>query len=153
MRRSIVTLLSALLAAATASAQIETVSAEHRTEDSFKRVSEYLSGQASNGRYAVFRTDPSERDGFYISLIAESKAGVAKVSSVRVHAIEHGAQEAETHEMAAALINKRRLLVGLTHQPWNEPAARPSAWKVELLDASGAVIESAASFLWAVPTE
>ena len=148
--------LFALIAAITlghsAFAELEIISTGHRTADSFKRLSEYFTGDENPGRYSIFRTDPEQRDGFYISLVADDKSQLSEVSTVRLHYIRAGTQEATTVDIPVdQAIDKRRVLVGLTGSEWTDENNLPVAWKVELLDDAGAIVDASQSFLWAEP--
>lgn len=147
--KTIFTLFTLVLATAfTARAELSIVSAEHRSEDSFKRLSEYLTGEPSEGRYSVFRSAPERREGFYVSLFEEDRSMLNQVATVRIHFVRAGTQEVETREMPAGSIKKKRLLVGLTEEEWSDEEARPVAWKIELLDERGQTLDEVRSFLW-----
>lgn len=141
-----------ILIAAPLRAELTIISAEHRDADSFKRVSEYLTGKPSDGRYAVFRSEASDRNGFYVSLLASDKNSLKGVTNVQLQYVPPGTQEVTTVNLPADNIDKKRLLVGLTGSPWSDPKTIPVAWKISLLDSSGNTIETAQSFLWAVPS-
>jgi len=149
--KSICSLLALALFAASARAELSIVSSGHRDADSFKRLSEYLTGKPSDGRYEVFRSDDSQRAGFYVSLYLPERDTLNQVSTVTIHYVRPGTQEVESARIPAGELKKKRLLVGLTEAEWSEENAHPVAWKIELADASGSVIESAESFLWADP--
>ncbi|MDQ8181786.1 hypothetical protein [Pelagicoccus sp. SDUM812005] len=141
-------LLTLLALAATTHAELAVISTEHRDADSFKRVSEYLTGKHSDGRYAVFRSDESSRDGFYISLLADDRSTLSRVAQVRVQFVRKGTQEIDSFALSTNDLKKKRILVGFTGAEWASESQHPVAWKIELLDASGAPLESAQSFLW-----
>lgn len=149
--KPLLSLLALAFFAATVHAELSIVSSGHRDADSFKRLCEYLTGKQSDGRYEVFRSDESRRDGFYVSLYLPDRATLDRVSTVMVHYVRPGTQEVESAETAAGALQKKRLLIGLTEPEWDSEDSRPVAWKIELADASGAILESAESFLWAEP--
>jgi hypothetical protein len=146
--RHIIAAFSLLALATSASAELTIISTEHRDADSFKRVSEYLTGKHSDGRYDAYRSDDSSRDGFYISLLASDRSVLDSVSNVRVQFVRIGTQNIESFEVPAGELKKKRILVGFTGSEWADPDKHPVAWKVDLLDDSGASLESAQSFLW-----
>lgn len=137
-----------LAIAASARAELTIISTEHRDADSFKRVSEYLTGKNSDGRYTVYRSDESTRDGFYISLLADKRSSISSVETVKVKFVRAGTQEVDTFEIPAGTVKKKRILVGFTGSEWANKKALPVAWKVEFLSGSGSIIESSQSFLW-----
>lgn len=146
-------LIALLALAASAQAELTIISTEHRDADSFKRVSEYLTGKPSDGRYNTFRSDESSRDGFYVSLLASDKSTLSSVSKIRLQFVRTGTQEISIFETPASSLAKKRILVGLTGSEWLDKDSRPVAWKIDLLDASGASLESTQSFLWSEPTQ
>lgn len=146
--KSFLSFLVLLAITATAHAELTIISAEHREADSFKRVSEYLTGKHSDGRYAVYRSDSTSRDGFYVSLLASDKATLPEVSKVRVQFVRKGTQEIDSFEAPADALKKKRILVGFTGSEWENNNSHPVAWKIDLLNSSGASLESAQSFLW-----
>lgn len=141
-------LIALTLLVATAHAELTIISTEHRDSDSFKRVSEYLTGKPSDGRYAIYRSDTSSRDGFYISLLADDRDTLANVSKVRVQFVRIGTQEIDTFELPAGSLKKKRILVGFTGPEWQDTQSHPVAWRIDLLNAAGTSLESAQSFLW-----
>jgi len=148
MIKKLTTFLTLLALAATARAELTIISTNHRDADSFKRVSEYLSGNHSDGRYAVYRSDQTNRDGFYVSLLASDKKLLSNVSVIKVQYVHAGSQEIHSFSMPASNLKKKRILVGFTGGEWESGDAHPIAWKIELLDSSATQIESAQSFLW-----
>lgn len=149
MKRILLLLIAATAVTGAALAELEIVSTERRDAESFKRLSEYFTGKEDPGRYAIFRTEPEARKGFYISLAAPDKSVLANVANVRLSFVRAGTQEIVSREMPTQDLKKRRILVGLTGEEWQSEDALPAAWKVELLDPTGATLESAESFLWA----
>ncbi len=141
-------ILAALAITVATQAELTIISTEHRDADSFKRVSEYLTGKHSDGRYAVYRSDTSSRDGFYVSLLVSDKATLAEVSKVRVQFVRKGSQEIASFEAPAGTLTKKRILVGFTGSEWESTNSHPVAWKIDLLNTSGSSLESAQSFLW-----
>lgn len=146
--RHFIAAFTILVLASAAHAELTIVSTEHRDADSFKRFSEYLTGKHSDGRYAVYRSDGSSRDGFYISLLADKRRTLANVSKVRVQFVRKGVQEIDTFEVPAGALKKKRILVGFTGGEWADSSRHPVAWKIDLLDDAGTSLESAQSFLW-----
>ncbi len=146
--KAILLLFALLTLAANASAELKIISTEHHETAAFKRFSEYFSGKENPGRYAIFRSIPEQRTGFYVSIEAKSKEQLINVSIVRLRYVRPNTQEIETHAFPAGEINRKRLLVGLTENEWKKPNSRPVAWKIELLDSDEQVIDSIQSFLW-----
>lgn len=151
MLRLLLALIFFSLVSAHLRAELTIVSAQHRDADSFKRVSEYLTGEPSDGRYTIYRSDDSSRDGFYVSLLASDRSVLAKAETLRIQFVRTGTQEIDTFQIPAKASDQKRILVGFTGEEWQEEAAYPIAWKIDLLNANGDTLESAQSFLWAEP--
>ena len=145
--KTILTLI--FLAIANSSAHsAEILYSDYRDADSFKRISEHLSGKENKGRYQVFRTDPNNRNGYYVALKLDKQDSGDRVSSIRIQYVQAGTLEAVTRDLAAESIRKERILVGLTHDAWSETNKLPTAWKLDFLDESGTILFSSQSFLW-----
>jgi hypothetical protein len=126
----------------------EILYSDYREDDSFKRISEHLSGKENKGRYQIFRTDSESRDGYYVALKLDRQDGGERVESIRIQYVESGTLEIEVRELAAEPIRKERILVGLTHGTWSTTNKTPTAWKLEFLDESGTALFAFQSFLW-----
>lgn len=126
----------------------EIIFSDRRDTDSFKRISEHFSGKEDPGRYVIARTDPSQRDGYYIALKLEASDQPEKADKVRLRFVRPGSQEIETKTLTIGPIKKDRALIGMTDDVWGTTSAIPTAWKIEFLDGAGAVIATSQSFLW-----
>tara|TARA_B100000900_G_scaffold317167_1_gene276161 strand:- start:514 stop:969 length:456 start_codon:yes stop_codon:yes gene_type:complete len=144
------TILSFLVFAITgpSSQTAEIIFSDRRDEDSFKRISEHLTGKENPGRYAIARTDPSQRNGYYVALKLENKDQARNAASIRIHFVGPGSQDIETKTIAIQPIKKKRALVGLTDGIWSSSDTNPTAWKIEILDINGTILSSSQSFLW-----
>jgi len=122
---------------------------KHRDAGSFKRISEYFTGEENSGRYIIFRSDPERRTGHYVALRLEDKGDFDRLATVRVRYFEPGSLVEQTVEIPNNAEGRSGvLLVGLTGPRWEDDDARPLAWRIELLAANGAIIDAAESFLW-----
>lgn len=149
--RNIISILATLALTVFAHAELTVISAEHRDTDSFKRVSEFLTGKHSDGRYTVFRSNDSSRDGFYVSLLAKDRSTISQAATLKVQFVRAGTQDIESFELPTGTLKKKRILVGFTGSEWQDSGNHPVAWKIDLLDSTGTSIDSAQSFLWAEP--
>ncbi len=131
----------------------EIIFSDRRDDDSFKRISEHLTGKENPGRYAIARTDPSQRNGYYVALKLDAKDQPKSAASIRIHIVPPGSQDIETQTIAIEPIKKKRALVGLTDGIWGTSDTIPTAWKIEILDTDGTTLSSSQSFLWSsIPT-
>lgn len=143
----ILSLLAFTLTGASSQAA-EIIFSDRRDEDSFKRISEHLNGKENPGRYAIARTDPSQRNGYYVALKLDANDQPRSAASIRIHFVRPGSQDVETQTIAIEPIKKKRALVGLTDGIWGTSDTIPTAWKIEILDNDGTPLSSSQSFLW-----
>ena len=139
-------LVFAVIGASSRAAEI--IFSNRRDEDSFKRISEHLTGKENPGRYAIARTDPSQRNGYYVALKLDKKDQARNAASILIHFVRPGSQIIETKTIDIEPIEKKRALVGLTDGVWGSSDTTPTAWKIEILDTNGTTLSSSQSFLW-----
>ncbi|HCR29754.1 MAG TPA: hypothetical protein DIV79_07050, partial [Opitutae bacterium] len=96
----------------------------------------------------IARTDPSQRDGYYIALKLDESDQPAKADKVLLHFMRPGSQDVETKTLTVGPINKDRALIGMTDDVWSSTSSIPTAWKIEFLDSAGTVISTSQSYLW-----
>lgn len=126
----------------------------YRETGSFKRISEYFTGRENTGKRTVFRTQDNNRDGFYFSFRIEVERG-EKVPAGTVALLVYLPGTYEPTEYAFELEAQTRrwieVIIGLTGTDWEDPEAKPVAWRLEFRDASGQPIGFEESFLWRLP--
>jgi len=145
--KSILLLIAALYGVSLAQSA-EILYSKHRDEDSFKRISEHLTGKENPGRYAILRTDPAQRDGYYVALKLENSDPMDRIASLRIQYVRPGSIEIESQTISIDSIRKKRILVGLTDSDWSQPSIVPTAWKIEFFDAQSKSLFHSQSFLW-----
>ena len=144
------TLLALITASITTSIaySAEIIFSDRRDDDSFKRISEHFGGKENSGRYAIARTDPNQRDGYYVALKLDAAERPKETASIRIQYVRPASQDVETQSIPVETISKRRVLVGLTDGIWASSEAIPTAWKIDFLDSQGQTLVSSQSFLW-----
>ncbi len=140
--------LIALLSWANSAHATKILYSERRDADSFKRISEHLTGKENPGRYAITRTDPSERNGYYVAIKLDASDSPQQIASIRIQLVRPRSLEVETQSMPIDPIDKSRVLIGLTDGNWGQTDEIPTAWKIEFFDAQGATVTQSQSFLW-----
>ncbi len=124
-------------------------------ERSFKRISEYLGGDENKGGRVIERTDPNRREGFYFIVSLHWKPGslVLMGSTIDIEYVRTSLAEPakKTFLIPDSAGTFPEIFLGLTEPEWADPQAAVTAWKVTLKDPLGNVIDSAQSFLWAIP--
>jgi len=147
--KHILTSLFAFLTISLATTQAaEIVYSQFRDTDSFKRISEHITGDENPGRYAITRTHPENRDGHYIAIKIEKSDQARQWSTIRIQVVKPGTQEAISYDLPISVKGKSRALIGLTDTYWGNGQQAPLAWKADMLDAQGNTLASAQSFLW-----
>ena len=124
-----------------------------KTEDDFKRISEYFTNEENTGSHAVVRSRPEARDGLYMIVSLESGAVVpaGSVAELRYyHPKKSGLQACrwELPEFNAAA--HRELRLGLTGEDWDSSLSRkrPSAWQLNVFAPDGQLLFRRNSYLW-----
>lgn len=124
---------------------------EYRDDASFRRISEYFTGQEHPSRDTVIRSQPEVRAGYYFLL--RTRSDVAQPASVELSLIPTGTDQVSTRTFPASLAAGSHVIeLGLTGSDWPDPSARPLAWKIRLLAADGTELASQSSYLWSAPT-
>ena len=140
--------LSALFLLGSLCSAADIVYSQFRDADSFKRISEHLSGKENPGRYAIARTHPENRSGHYIALKIDSSDQPNLWKTIRIQVVRPGGQDATRYDLPISVKGKSRALIGLTDSYWRDGERAPLAWKTEMLDSQGNTVSSAQSFLW-----
>jgi len=129
---------------------------EYRVDASFKRISEYFSGEENSGKRKVFRTRDDDRDGFYFSFRIEVARGeTVPAGTVALFLYAPGTYVPTEYAFDLEAQSRRwiEVIIGLTGTDWADPEVRPVAWRLEFRDASGQPIGFEESFLWRLPEE
>jgi hypothetical protein len=126
----------------------------YKDASAFVRLRELITGKEVTGRTLVMRSDPSERAGFYYTLrLAERDARTVPEGSIVLHVIPPDAAEPQIHKFPFAAASRRqaRMEVGLTGEDWTFGKTMPLAWRLEVQDAAGRILDSRESYLWSQP--
>lgn len=123
-----------------------------RDAESFERISEYFDGKENTGRQIVLRTQPGAREGFYF-LVRTKTAAALNGAKFELNIIRPDAPEPKTFSFPAAVSTKETVFqLGLTGADWpGGKDAHPVAWRLALVNASGAVLAEHKSFTWEKP--
>lgn len=148
MKRTILLSIFALFLSSLLCNAADVVYSQFRDADSFKRISEHMSGKENPGRYAIARSHPENRDGHYIALKINASDQPKQWNLVRIQVVRPGGQEVFRYELPISVMGKSRALIGLTDPYWSDGERVPLAWKADMLDSQGNTVSSAQSFLW-----
>lgn len=132
---------------------IEKIYVRYEPAQTFKRISEYFTGEESMDTRLIVRQPAEERAGLYWILRTQQPLNtLPEGSALRVSFIRKGRSEIETRTYPLTSPGKQRTLyAGITGADWHDADALPVAWKVELIDAQEQPLDAAQSFLWAFP--
>ncbi len=132
---------------------LDIVRVQYEKEQTFKRISEYLTGEEYQGRRMIVRNPENERAGMYWKLqLRKSTHELPEKAQLKVSYFRKNSSEIESRTYAIS--NERSVYViyaGVTGSDWIEEESVPSAWKIELLDAEGKCLDMKQSFLWEYP--
>ena len=123
-----------------------------RDAASFKRISEYFSGQENTHGEAILRTHPDQRGGFYF-LVRVINPGPARAIKASLHVITSANARTSDYQFPTDLKADGDTVfhVGLTGADWTDPKGHPVAWKLDLLDGDGQTLATESSYLWEKP--
>ncbi|MCU0793912.1 MAG: hypothetical protein MUE42_13910 [Opitutaceae bacterium] len=123
---------------------------EYREAASFTRIAEYFGGKEKAPELIV-RSRPDARDGYYF--LARFESAEARPGAIlAIEYIVPGDERARLQFFNLDLPRgSRAVLAGLTGEDWPGKNVAPTAWRLRLLDASGAELARQQSFLWSMP--
>lgn len=124
-----------------------------KTEDDFKRISEYFTDEENTGSHTVVRSHPESREGLYMIVSLESGAVVpaGSVAELRYyHPKKGGLQTCRWTLPEFTAAPHRELRLGLTGEDWDASLSRkrPSAWQLNVYNPSGELLFRRDSYLW-----
>jgi hypothetical protein len=136
--------------AETADLKLVRVWPEYREAASFTRIAEYFGGKEKAPELVV-RSQPESRDGYYF--LARFDSGIARPGAIlALEYIVPGDELARVQFFNVDLPRgSRAVLAGVTGADWPGREVAPTAWRLRLLDASGAELAREQSFLWSLP--
>lgn len=124
-----------------------------KTEDDFKRISEYFTDDENAGSNVIVRSDAGIRDGLYmvLNLDAGSIVPAGSVAELRYsHPKKSGEQICRWTLPEFKAAPHRELRLGLTGKDWDVGLSRkrPSAWRLTIVAPDGALLVRRDSYLW-----
>ena len=131
---------------------IETAYTRAYAAEKIRSISNHFGSSLSKqGFRSVVASQPDQPGGQYFILHLEDTAQ-GSPATARMTLYTTAAKEFSIHTWDLSGDDlKSWLYLGLTGSDWPEEDVRPLAWKVELLDADGAVLSEWKSFLWEMP--
>jgi len=118
---------------------------------SFKRISEYFTGQENTDDTVVMRTHPDQRSGFYF-FIRVSNLGAPAPVKINLELITPTDTKPKTYTFSSEIKSGQNLFnLGLTAEDWPDEKAHPVAWKIDFVGSDNQVLVSRDSYLWEKP--
>ena len=121
---------------------------EYHQLEYFERLGEFFGGQEQHPGRTILRSKPEERAGFYFLIRVKSAAEIPQGASWRLEIVRPGSPKTETRTFPIPSPILAVTELGITGSEWPDPKTAPIAWRVSLLDASGAILITRASRLW-----
>lgn len=138
---------------AVTSVKIEEIKPRYIETEQFKRIREYMTGKENTGNRVILRSDSTERDGFYFTLVLDEDVRRLPKDAVIVGEFyTPQSVEKQTHEFSLPkrLASTKEIMIGLTGQDWPEAGGVPSAWRFEIKDSNGSLLAEKQSYLWSL---
>lgn len=121
--------------------------------ETFKRISEYMTGRENPGKRVIIRTNPRQRDGYYFVLVIDRN--VRKLPSdayIQGEFYTSKSLDLQTHrfEFPSILPNTREIFIGLTGDDWPQESAVPAAWRFTIKNSQEQILAQEQSYLWSL---
>ncbi len=141
-------------AALAAPVEIVRVWTDYRLGEDYVRLSEILSGRTFTGGTTEHRTQPDSGDGFFFTVrVDRARDFRMQDYTLRLSVIPPDGSATRTYTFPVPASKKRglRFELGITGNDWPHGQVQPLAWRLEVIDGSGAVVADEKSFLWEKP--
>lgn len=150
--RSLVCCLALSPLASAAEVELVRVWPQWNNGNAFDRIGLYFGGKENTGSETVLRTQNANTPGLYFLTRVKSERALEHVTFT-IDIIRPDSPEPKTFTFNAPLPADNRVFhLGLTGSDWpGGQEAHPVAWRLTLRDASGQVLATEQSFLWAQP--
>ena len=132
--------------------EIETAYTRQYAANEIRTIGNHMGKPLSKqGFRTVVASQPKNPGGQYFILHIEDRGSVSPVMA-RMTLFTTDRKDSVMHEwnLPAGELESW-LYLGLTGSDWPDADVRPLAWRIELLDAAGAVVAEWKSFLWEMP--
>ena len=130
------------------------VHSRYENPETFKRIGEYLGGKERYSFRLVMRSQNDSRGGYYwIVRRGHTRVYMPKGGKFVLEYYPEGSGTAIKHEYPLRRIShERTIFLGVTGDDWPSDKAKPLAWRIQLQDANGKVLEAKQSYLWEFPS-
>lgn len=121
--------------------------------ETFKRISEYMTGRENPGKRVIIRTNPRQRDGYYFVLIIDRNVRKLPPDAyIQGEFYTSKSLDLQTHrfEFPSILPNTREIFIGLTGDDWPQEGAVPAAWRFTIKNSQEQILAQEQSYLWSL---
>lgn len=164
MRICLLSLLSLLLLTACSvrnkpeaitSVEIKEIVPRFMSDQQFKRIKEYRTGAEFTGDRVIIRTDPKVRDGYYFTLLLDTKVEYLPQGTVilgEFYTNNNLEKQEVIFRMPAKRPKTKTVFLGLTGENWpfKKGGHVPAAWKFTLIDPNEKELGQKQSYLWSM---
>jgi hypothetical protein len=131
---------------------IETAYTRQYAADEIRTIGNHLGEPLANqGFRTVVASQPKKPGGQYFILhLQDKESATPAVARMTLFTTDRKDSVEHSWNIPAGDLDSW-LYLGLTGSDWADSDVRPLAWRIELLDSSGAVLAEWKSFLWEMP--
>ncbi len=119
--------------------------------ETFKRISEYMTGKENSGKRVIIRTNPQQRDGYYFVLFIDRNVRKLPPDAyIQGEFYTSKSIDLQTHrfEFPSILPSTREIFIGLTGDDWPQEGAVPAAWRFTIKNSQEQILAQKQSYLW-----
>ncbi len=134
--------------------EIEYVRGRYADDTVFKRVSEYFDGEENQSGKIILRTDPSQRDGYYLVLSLDDDASDYPEGTrigLKYISPDQKGEIVKATSLPTPIPDASEIWIGLTGEDAPADQKPVVAWMVVIYSPKGEVYTHHKSFLWEHP--
>ncbi len=138
---------------AVTSVNIQEIKPRYIEAESFKRITEYMSGAEYQGKRMIIRTDAEQRGGYYFTLVLDQDVrDLPQGTVIEGEFFTPKSLDVQTHrfELPSKRPKTKEIFIGLTGEDWPVKDAVPSAWRFTIKNANGDLLDTRKSYLWSL---
>lgn len=121
--------------------------------ETFKRISEYMTGRENSGRRVIIRTNPKQRSGYYFVLILDRNVRRLPSDAYLIGEFYTSkSRDVQTHQFQFPSIppSTREVFIGLTGDDQPPEGEIPTAWRFTIKNSQEAILAQKKSYLWSL---
>ena len=131
---------------------LKVLSHSFREHYDFVRISEYFSGKENTSGQIILRSQENQRTGLYFHVLFRDIGMVMPVQNPKLilKILDSESIDFKTHsfDLSPEVLQKGRILLGLSGEDWTSPQTTPIAWQIEIQSKNGEILADTQSYLW-----